>query len=392
MRLRATWLVVGSVACGELVAACGLSVGGLSPDLGLEEAGLDATFNADGATLGADAHPGDDATSVRDGASGGHHDARASDAGTADDGGSPADDGGPADAGSDADYASACDGAAGCVVVPPGWTLIAFAPSQTPACPAGFQAPTDLVEGPNASAACTCGACSVTGLPSCTSGAVGVYYDTAAFGTNCASTSLTGPLHNAPAGGCGGSDGGDMYHGSYSTFDIKYVAPPATGGACATPGAATGNVTYSAHDRACTPISPQAAGCAGNVCVPNLAGTYNACIMQAGVVACPSGPLSVQHLVGSGASFGCSDCGCAVGATCTGTVTLYRDTRCMDAGLELPADGTCNNIASLASGSTSYNSYVYTGAAPSGVHCTPSGSSSPQSVALAGPETVCCAP
>src|SRR5581483_9910320 len=108
-----------------------------------------------------------------------------------DDGGSGGDDGsdgaiadaptGGPEAGEAGPVPGGCDGGAGCVVVPPGWTFVAFAPSQATPCPAGYAAPTgatsDLVEGQDTSTACTCGSCTVTGQPSCASGTVGVYYD-----------------------------------------------------------------------------------------------------------------------------------------------------------------------------------------------------------------------
>lgn len=393
MRFRAPWLLAG---CAALTAACGLSVTGLGTELGLQDASFDATESSEGSVGAGDAtsdvHHGSDAGSHADSASdgSGRLDAAAPD-------GETTDDGGAAEAGNVGDGAAldgACDPAtAGCVIVPPGWTLVAFAPSQTPPCPSGFQSPSNVVEGPDASAACTCGGCSVTGQPSCASGQVGVYYDYATVGTGtCATTSLTGPLHNSPAGACGGGDGGDMYHGPYNPFDIKYVSPPPSGGTCSAPGAATGNVTYTGQARACVPVSPQAAGCVGDACMPTLPSSYKACLMQSGTAACPAGPLTVQHVVGSGVSFSCSDCGCAVAGTCSGTVSLYTDTKCKTFGLALPADGTCINVASVGSGSTNFNSYTYDGGIPAGVHCTLSGPSTAQNVALAGPATICCAP
>jgi hypothetical protein len=114
--------------------------------------------------------------------------------------------------------------------------------------------------------------------------------------------------------------------------------------------------------------------------------------MQAGSVACPAGHFSVQHLAGTGVTFGCAACGCSISATCTGTITLYTDTACRNTGIQVPADGSCNRVTSLPHSSTSYvfDSYTYLGNAPTAVSCTASGSSTAQSVALSGAETICC--
>lgn len=405
MRLRALLLALGSAT---LTVACGLSVGGLSPERGTQDAAsVDATSgegSAPGADGAADTQPGQgDATTHPDGAGG--------DASGRPDAGNDAGDGAPtlADA-ADGDAGpispdeggpeSGCaDGAAGCVIVPPGWTLVAFAPNQSTACPSGFQAPTNLVEGPTAgTGACGCGTCSVTAQPSCASGAVGVYYDYAAGpgGATCNLPSTTGSLKNNPPGSCGEADAGDHYTGNYNPFDIEYVPPRPTGGGCTTPGAATGNgVTYSAHDRACAPVSPQSAGCVGDACMPGLTGAYKACIMQSGSgsIPCPAGPLSDQHTVGSGVSFGCTDCGCTVSGQCTGTVTLYTDGKCNTVGLTVPADSSCYNVTSLAQGNaTTFRSYTYAGGIPSSVQCAGTGTSTAQNVVLANPATICCAP
>jgi hypothetical protein len=197
------------------------------------------------------------------------------------------------------------------------------------------------------------------------------------------------PLGNTPAGSCAT----DVYQGNYNTYDIKYVPPAATGGACTSPGTGSGSVSYAAHDRACTPVSAASAGCVGDACVPSLSGAYQACIMQAGRHSCPAGPLGVQHVVGSGASFTCSDCGCSVTAQCTGSVTLYTNSTCTKNALAVPADGNCHNIKALNGGmtyTTAVAAYTYTGGTPS-MQCAPTGSSTAQNVSLASASTVCCA-
>jgi hypothetical protein len=398
MGLRAPWLFLGSAT---LVVACGLSVGGSAPEPGPSvTGGLDATDQGEG-SLPADSPP---EASHDDGHAGPGKDAGAHDAPVTADVVTDApldravdvevDDGGSADA-SDAptdvlpDGTACPDGSPGCVIVPAGWTLVAFSTGQSAACPVGFQSPADLVEGPDAAGACSCGTCTVTQQASCASGTVSVYYDTASSrpGT-CALPGSVTPLGNSPAGACAT----DVYKGSYNTYDIEYVPPPATGGACTSAGTQSGSVTYAAHDRACAPVSAASAGCVGDACTPSLGGGYLACIMQAGQAACPAGPLGVQHTVGSGTSLTCSDCGCSATAQCTGTVTLYSDTGCTKNALAVPADSTCYSIKTL-NGGSNYNSavaaYTYTAITPT-TQCSPTGTSS-ATTTLTGVSTICCA-
>jgi hypothetical protein len=402
MRHCAPWLVLGCVAVST---ACGLSTIGLDADPGSgdePDGEVDATSSAEGSVARDDAaHPAD-GSMPRDGDGGigpGSNDAladgtSANEAGAKGEGGANAVDAGEGGASSFSD--GGCDGSAGCVVVPSGWTLVAFAPNQSTGCPSGFESPANLVEGPDTSGACTCGSCTVTGQPSCASGAVDIFYDDVATSEGagtCALPGMTPSLTNDPAGSCGNvANGGGVYAGNYALFDIKYVSPPVSGGTCSVPGAATGSVTYSALDRACVASSPQSANCVGGACAPSLEAPYSACIMQSGSVACPAGPLGVQHLAGSGVSFGCSTCGCSVSGTCTGTITLYSDTKCADIGVKIPADGMCRRVSSLPDSADTYTfeSYTYDGGAPGSVSCSASGSSSAESVALAEPVTICC--
>jgi hypothetical protein len=416
-----------ALACG-LSGACGVGTAGLSGEIDAGDATAKQAADAEGAGEGSSAAP-DAWTGQRDG-----HDlvesaaddasdgvaspadsqgrdmdasAEASDAGqiaigddsasTNDardaagpgDGGAPTD--APADTGIAADAESACGDAGSCFAVPVGWTVVAFAPTQAAACPPGFGQSADLVEGPDATNACGCGTCQVTTQPSCASGPIQVFFDnvsSADAGTCNLAGSVT-PLGNSPAGTCLT----DLYQGSYRLFDLEYVPSGPSGGACASPGAAAlGNLTYAARDRTCTPSSAPPAGCNGMVCTATPAGPYTGCITAPGDVACPSGPLTARHLVGTDTSFDCAACACTVTGDCTGTVTLFSDTQCKGAPLAVPADGSCNMVRGLGTPAASYNSYSYQANAPTQVDCSASGSSSPESVALTNEATICCAP
>jgi hypothetical protein len=152
----------------------------------------------------------------------------------------------------------------------------------------------------------------------------------------------------------------------------------------------TAGVTYAAHDRACTADSNASAGCTGNQCTPTLPPTYKPCVVSAGQVACPGAPFTVQHVVGTAATYTCSVCGnCAVTADCTGTMKLFTNGGCTQNELDVAADGQCH-VANAPQ--DSYSNYEYQKAPPSNVGCNVTGSSSAQGVSLAGEETICCPP
>jgi hypothetical protein len=283
--------------------------------------------------------------------------------------------------------ASACDGAMGtCVVVPPGWSLVAFATTRAAMCPAGFgMGPgTDVVEGPSAAGGCSCGACAVTTPPSCTVGEINGFYDTkrTAVAGLCSTPDTTPVLMNDPPGACAT----DIYNGAYGTFDVEYDGPAASGGACSAPGVSDSSaITYAAEERVCTASAP-AASCTGDVCRPMLPAGFAACIAIAGDQPCPQGPLGAAHLVGTSATLQCSDCGCTTTGSCEdGSITLYTDTGCSKGGTTIDSS-TCTAI----NGNPTYASYKYDGGSPTGVSCMTGAPGTP-GVTLGGEQTICCA-
>jgi hypothetical protein len=359
-----------SVAAIAIVAGCTIGV------QGLEEQG--APLAEDSGPAGDDAGPAKHPPSPGGG----------KDAGVKDSGGAPRPyDGGPMtslhDAGTDAcDGSSACDQPA--IDVPAGWSLVAFATMQAASCPAGFDdvAPTDVIEGPTAAGACSCGACQITTAPTCASGVVNVTYDNAnsAYAGTCNQVANPSPLSNSPAGTCLT----DIYQGSYATYDVRYAAPAPSGGACNAPGVKnTGGITYAGRDRLCT----VAASCSGAACGANLPAPYQACIAADGDVACPAGPWSAAHHVGTSTSFDCASCTCAVSATCSGTLTLYTDKTCTKSPYAVSTD-VCVGISS----SATFTAYKYAGAAPKNVACQVTGTPAMPDLALVGEQTICCTP
>jgi hypothetical protein len=380
-------------ACAAFVA-CGLDVGGSLVASGddasspVDSGGHDVTITEGGGQDG----PLSDGTAI-DGTS---TDGTASDGtvdGTTPDASMDAGVDSAADASRDADAspvdappdAPSCTTVNGCYIVPSGWNLVALdTANQTAACPSGFAqaAPVDVVEGPNVGAnACGCQSCSIGMQPSCASGAVKVMYDVG--GGGCGLNGVPPQNNNNPPGGCDT----DMYMGSENNLDAKLTPPGPTGGMCTSAGRVDKqNVTYAGQARTCAPDNAAAAGCVGNECTPNLVAPYSACIAKAGIQTCPS-PFTTKHLVGTDVNYTCGPCPCSVGATCTGTMTLYRNGNCTGGTLVLTVDDVCRPT----NDNQSYSSYKYAGTA-SNVSCSVGAAPAAQNVTLVGEETICCAP
>ena len=261
-----------------LCAACGLDVGGLG-EVASTEGGptLDGSETAEGGSSSGGSSGSSGADGATDGTMG---DGGGSSSGA--DSTVPPQDASMTDSGSPKDSSVAdtfvadtyvvetappCTTANGCYVIPSGWTLVAFAPSQSTACPGGFAGaqPESLVELP-ITGGCACAACANGTPPTCT-GAVGDYFDDpngaigGLGGTNCGAQGTPATNKNSPAGQCGT----DLYMGgtafgqlSYKDFSLKYVPPTTlTGGTCTSGGSVSGTPTYAAQDRMCVPDNAQ---------------------------------------------------------------------------------------------------------------------------------------
>ena len=293
---------------------------------------------------------------------------------------------GPTDASSDSFLqdvvAPVVDGCsmAGCFAMPAGFSLVAYgATAKGVACPTGFTAPADTVEGPSVAAnACTCG-CSVTTQPSCPTGTLVGHFDGAGSGL---CDSAGGDLAN---NGCG-TDG---YLGPFDTGnEHKFKAPAATGGACSASANKDPNkLTYAAQGRVCQASTMPV--CEGKVCPPAAAAPFGVCIGAVGDVACPSG-FSNKHLLGSSASFTCG-AGCTCGgvtATCKGKVNYFATGDCSGAaGMSVIVDDQCHSTDAMGA---SFLSHAYVPFGPSNVSCNKTGSSAASTPALSQPTTVCC--
>ena len=385
-----------------ILASCGLDMGGIG-DVASTEGGpaLDSSTTTEGgSSSGGSGSGGDGSTDgtmgAGDSSSGGDSTAPPQDS-------SMAESGSPKDSSIPDTYVvetgpPPCTTANGCYVIPSGWTLVPFAPSQSAACPTGFASaqPENLVELP-ITGGCACGACSKGTPPTCT-GALGDYFDDpnaglgGIGGTNCGAQGSPAQNNNSPPGQCGT----DLYNGgtglgqlSYKDLDLKYVPPTTvTGGTCSSNGTVSGTPTYAAQDRACTPDNAQSGGCSGNQCTPNFPPPYKVCIAMNGPQTCP-GTFATQHTVGASASYTCTDCGCTPTGTCQGgTMKLFTDNNCKNGELDISADGACHPSNAK---SDSYGSYIYAANAPQ-VSCQATGTSSPQGASLQSVQTICCAP
>jgi hypothetical protein len=287
------------------------------------------------------------------------------------------------------DDAGCASGDPSCVVVPAGWSIVALATGRTALCPRGFQSGSaDVVEGPNAANACTCGACSVTNNP-CDQGEVGASYGSS-FGGNggggptCSSTVKNFPID--PGGSC------QPYQaptgmGMHSFNAVSFRPPASTGGTCVSPGLADSTqVSVAAEERMCLADSAQAAACgAGQPCDVTVDAPYGVCLMAGGSVACPAGtPFTTPHVIGSSVNVSCGDCDCAVGATCSGTLTVFADATCQTGGTTMSLDGVCRTL--FGPFPTSASSYTYV-ADP--LSCAATGSSMPAAT-LTNEATLCC--
>ncbi|HEV3192758.1 MAG TPA: hypothetical protein VGY54_19760 [Polyangiaceae bacterium] len=282
--------------------------------------------------------------------------------------------------------ATTCNGQA-CIVVPPGWALVAFAPTRAAVCPTGFtQALTEIVEGPDWTKACDCGQCNVTKAPTCTSGPLHVQVDPHPWsGSPACSTEPTWQFTN-DAPGCD-----TVPFGMDVPDNMRFVPPAASGGTCTLPGRPqAAKITYALQGRVC---HADGAGSTGCTCAPRPPGPYAACIMATGQVACPLGMLNKSHIVGTDVSpFTCADCGCSVTGECFGgSVSFYTDPSCQGGALDsFPADGACRSVTR--SSLSTFTRYQYSGASPRNVACAASAPSKPSTTALTNVTTICCAP
>jgi len=229
-----------------------------------------------------------------------------------------------------------CGGAFQCIpAVPSAWTGPAdlyLGGAPPPACAGLFTDSFDGMDGvqaPAASCDCSCGPTQVTcGPASLTTSMI------SGCASHCATTT-------AALGVCFAAPTGCLSFGANGVFQT--VTVPATGGVCSPLATvAIPAVVWKSYARTCTsPAGPAQADCpAGQVCArtPSTPFQPAACIVRAGVHACPAEGYTQAHVEFTGLTDGrgCSACTCGApdGLQCSPTLYAYNAT----------TNGTCGGM------------------------------------------------
>jgi hypothetical protein len=241
---------------------------------------------------------------------------------------------------------AACLGA-----LPPAWQPIGIGDGG---CAHGYTAE-NLVTNPRlADGGCACGACQVIGSYGCDASVAISGGD-----NNCGDP----PFMTATPGICAAGQAQHVEaHVSTATGSVGCLAANVAGA-----GAVIDPLTL------CVP------GCGTDYCQAG-----QRCIAADGELSCPAG-YTLLTRAGQGAETSCAPCTCDAGppGTCAGTVAIYSDTACSDAGLlALYTAGSCNEYSS------DYNSVLVELAAPPPSCSAPTTAEGDAS--LTGMKTICC--
>ena len=211
--------------------------------------------------------------------------------------------------------------------VPQGWSLVAYARSGQPACPADFGAAEDVVaDATVGQQACSC-SCNKAQDPDCQTGPSVL----SGVGQSC---NVNAGTYNFSAGKCA------ALGGTVDDFDKATTIAP-SGGVC--------NIQAVPNDAA---IKADAARfCAVSAtCQPAACGGYapagfKSCIVSDGDVACPAGsPFSAKHTASKQAHVACAGCGqaCTFQGKCDQPkLSFFYDSACAQLIATIPADGSC---------------------------------------------------
>ena len=275
-----------------------------------------------------------------------------------------------------------------CIDAPPsGWTAAPFSATSRPGCPSTLPAQADVdVDPTNLTGMTVCGCtCTLGAQPSCVAGNIVTRY---------------GP-DNACDGGNGGGtlvnyatdDGGCIVKSLFVAPFVLAEQPPPSGGSCTAESTVSPPSTGATEGQLCGGQTTFGAGCgAGQVCalVP---GGYQACILHAGQVSCPTGAYGTEHSVGTlEDTRGCTACSCNpptadcapgrwaffANATCTGAPSIVIPTTGVCTGTGAPPAGTLTQ-------SNQFTSVVSDAGCAAAAPVEPTGS-----VQLTNADTVCC--
>jgi hypothetical protein len=203
---------------------------------------------------------------------------------------------------------------------------------------------------------------------------------------------------DAPPGWDGGCFAGDRIDaGAFGDAGSLTIPPPTVADppcAAIQPPTPDAGLTMS-YAVAC--IGQVAGACAGGfLCAPSPVTGFQACIAQAGDVACTGSTYTEKHLAFTAPvdMRSCSPCTCGApaGSTCTVTISAYPDSACatgVTSAVSVDSSGPlCGDVRPGATiGSESASSLTYVPGS-----CTPAGGVPSGTVTVASPMTFCCIP
>ena len=243
---------------------------------------------------------------------------------------------------------AACLGA-----LPTGWRPVSLTDAG---CAPDFDAETLQTNARVEDGGCACGACQVVGAYTCDAGVA------ISGGNNCGDPTLVTTV----PGACTAAQAQHVEaHSPDASGTVGCFAPNDAGG-----GATTDPVTV------CSP------SCSADFC-----GASSRCILADGSVPCPSGFTLFAH-AGTGADPGCAPCACEAGppGACSGTVTVFDNASCGDAGTlaTYPVD-TCHQFSTA----IDYQS-VFVDLVPPEASCSNTVAPNDGDASLLGVQTICC--
>lgn len=248
-----------------------------------------------------------------------------------------------------------------CGTVPAGAKHFGLVDRST-ACPPGYTQ-TDVVEA-SATDGCSC-SCAVGAKPTCPgNGAIAT-----AYGGSAACGSTGSLLTSVGTDVCANLG----FTGSLDKF-FKGTPPAPIGGTCnVTP--KTDKPAVTRNRRLC---EPKAGTCAAPICNT----PFLECVETTG--ACPVG-FPNPRTVGSDFVLTCPACTCGLAASCSGTLTLYKDADCKGPTTALAVDGTCVT----ASDGTNVSSFKYA-PKPAVASCSTSFTTAPGTRSFIAARQLCC--
>jgi hypothetical protein len=213
--------------------------------------------------------------------------------------------------------------------LPPGWTLVVYATSQTAPCPSGFTADAVVSSPEPQTGACGC-TCNVLTAPSCDEGTL-----TRMVSTNgqCNQTgqpvTVAGPGCTPWASGSGGL-----------APDSQSTALPLTDGTCSASPAPDPSFVTTQAGLVCTPPTQ----CEEQLCEGTAPEGFTLCVSQPGAGGvCPAG-WQAPVVVGDTVDLTCSACTCDINtqSTCTdAAIDFYKDAACTMLDTTVPITGAC---------------------------------------------------